>query len=343
MREQEFGYCIHDLLSLRVLMRSQPWIHSAIHTEYQNFFSNAISNPDLTVIIGNFEPDNNDCTILDNTFHIKQDYIYCKDSYKRAHWKFELTGLESGHTKLKIYGNFFARFIISGFLIDPIINFKLNEKGYSLVHGSSVCNDRGSHIFTAQGGGGKTSTALYATERGCQFMGDNFIIVHNGQAMSFLSPLNIFSFNMLPYLKQYIPWHTKFGFHVKKIFFLLTGLNIVTKINPEYINICSPSKQYPICKIFMLVPHERFSNSKVNINKLVQHMAFNLRVDFSFFTKYLIQYSFIFPNSALAKYWNTYEENLTRNFQNIHESSYLIEVPQKYDLNTFEKIWELIK
>jgi len=343
MSEQELEYCIHDILSFRVQKKSQPWIHSSIREEYQNFLSNASSDPALTVTIGDFHPDCTGCTVLDNIFHIKKDYIYCEDSYKRAQWKFELTGLESGHTQLKISGNYFAKYIIPGFLIDPIITYKLNELGCSLVHGSAVCNNHGTHLFTAQGGGGKTSTALYATERGCQFMGDNFIIVRKGHAMPYLSPLNIFSFNMLPYLERNIPWQIKLGYHMRNMLFPLTGLQMVTKINPTDLDIYSPSIPSPLRTICMLVPHERFGSSKIDINELVRRIAFNLRVDFSFFTKYIMQYSFIYPQSSLAKYWNTYEENLMCNLQNISDSSYRIEVPQKYDLNTFEKIWELIE
>lgn len=343
MRQQELEYCIHDLFSFRVLEKSQPWIFTAIQTEYKNFLSNVNADPVLTIIIGDFEPDCAGCAILDNTFYIKEDYIYCEDSYKRAHWKFELTGLESGHTQLKISGNYFARFIIPGFLIDPLILYKLNERKHTLVHGSAICNSRGATLFTAQGGGGKTSTALYATERGCQFMGDNFVILHEGHALSFLSPLNIFPFNMLPYLERNIPWQTKFAFYMKKMLFSLTGVHLVTKINPADININSPSIASPLCTICMLIPHERFSASRIDINALARHMAFNMRFDFSFFSKYIMQYSFVFPNSPLATYWETYEKNLTSNLQNTRDNNYVIDVPQKYDLKTFEKIWELMK
>lgn len=342
MRKQEYDYNIYDILSFCVQGGSQPWIQSAIHTEYQNFVSNMRSDPDLTVIIGDFHPDCVDCTVLDNTFYIKRDYLYCEDSYNRARWKFELTGLESGHTQLKISGNYFAKYIIPGFLIDPIIAYKLNELGCSLIHSSAVCNDHGAHLFTAQGGGGKTSTALYATERGCQFMGDNFVILHQGQVMPYLSPLNLFSFNMLPYLEKRIPRQIKLGYYMRKGLFSLLGINLVTKVNPSDVGLNPHFVSSPIHTICMLVPHEGFNVSKTELNNLVQHMVFNLKVDFSNFTKYLMQYSFVFPNSPLRTYWSKYEKNLAHNLQNF-QRSYMIEVPQKYDKGTFEQIWKLIK
>lgn len=341
MREQAPGYCIHDLFSFRVQGRSQPWINSAIHIEYQNFVSNTRSNPDLIVTIGDFHPNCIDCTILDNTFYIKEDYLYCEDSYKRARWKFELTGFESGHTQLKISGNYFSRYIIPGFFIDPLISYKLNGLGYSVVHSSAVCNNHGAHLFTAQGGGGKTSSALYATERGCRFMGDNFIIVHEGQAMPYLSPLNIFPFNMLSHIEKSSPWQIRFGYYMRKMLFSLTGLQLVTKINPYDVDIGSPSVMPPIHTICILVPHKEFNISRIDVQELIRRMVLNLKVDFSFFNKYILQYSFVFPNSPLARCWEKYKENLANNLQNFQDG-YMIEMPQKYDLDAFEKIWKLI-
>lgn len=336
-------YRIHDLLSFSVRGESQSWIHTSIRAEYQNFISDVEPDLDLTIIIGDFHPDCVDCTILDNTFYVKQNYLYCEDSYKRARWKFELTGFESGHMQLKISGNYFSRYIIPGFLIDPLIAYKLSKSGYSLIHGSGACNNRGAHLFTAQGGGGKTSTALYAAERGCRFMGDNFIIVHNGKALPYLSPLNIFSFNMLPCVEENAPRQIRLDYNIKKMLFSLTGLQLVTKINPVDVGIGLSPSLSPINTICMLVPHDEFNVSRIDLQELVQHIALNLKIDFSFFTKYLMQYSFVYPQSPLAKYWDTYEKNLMCNLQSFSGSSYIIEVPQKYNQNTFERIWELIE
>lgn len=335
-------YRIHDLLSFSVQGESQSWIKASIHTEYQNFISKMEQDLDLTIIIGDFHPDYVDCIVLDNTFYVKQDYLYCEDSYKRAQWKLELTGLESGHPQVKISGNYFSKYIIPGFIIDPIISYILSESGYSLIHSSAVCNDFGASLFTAQGGAGKTSTALYATERGCQFMGDNFIIVHKGQAIPYLSPLNIFPFNMLPHLEKSLPWQIQFRYFMRKLLSSLTGIQFVTKINPCDVNINSAATASPIRTICILVPHDGFNISRIGLQDLIRRMVLNLKIDFAFFNKYVMQYSFTFPGSSLAAYWKNYEEKLTYNLQNL-QNSVLIEVPQKYDLATFEKIWELIK
>jgi len=56
----------------------------------------------------------------------------------------------------------------------------------------------------------------------------------------------------------------------------------------------------------------------------------------------MMMYSYVFPESRMATHWDRYEENLRRNL-NSDITICKVEVPQRYDINTFEKIWSVIQ
>jgi len=344
LSRREKSYNIHGLVRFKIINRGNflNRIFSTVNLEYKNFETERADNPDLTIHLGDFVPSNEECGILDNHYYVKEDYFYCRDSYKIAKWKFEMSGFESGDMKIRISTNSFASMIISGFLIDPLINFKLNEKGYSLIHGSCVNKDDLAYLFTAQGGGGKTSTALYAVERGFDFLGDNFTILNKGCVRSFLSPLNIFSFNLVPVVKKNMGIKSRTEFHLKNILYKIAGLRIVMKINVKEIFTDSLNDESKLKSVFLLIPKGKFDIVEIDKEELIEHMVANMELDSFPFLKYMMEYSYMFPESRMATHWARYEENLRRNLSD-HVTIYRVEVPQKYDMKTFEGIWEMIQ
>ena len=344
MSKKEKSYNLHGLVRFKIINRTNflNRVFSTVNLEYRNFETGKVNNPDLTIYLGDFVPSNEECRILDNHYYVKEDYFYCRDSYKIAKWKFEMSGFETDNLVVRISANTFASMIISGFLIDPLINFKLNEKGYSLIHGSCVSKGSRAYLFTAQGGGGKTSTALYAVERGFDFLGDNFTILDKGCVRSFLSPLNIFSFNLVPVVKKNMGIKSKTEFHLKNILYKMTGLRIVTKINVKEIFPDSLNDKSKVESIFLLIPKEKFDIVEIDKEELIGHMVTNLKLDSFPFLKYMMEYSYMFPESKMATHWDRYEENLRRNLSD-HVTIYRVEVPQRYDVKTFEEIWRVMR
>lgn len=343
MSKKEKSYNIHGLVRFKIINRNNflNRLFSTVNLEYKNFETERVDNPDLTIYLGDFVPSNEECGILDNHYYVKENYFYCRDSYKIAKWGFEMSGFESGDMKIQISTNSFASMIISGFLIDPLINFKLAEKGCALVHGSCVSKDDLAYLFTAQGGGGKTSTALYAVEKGFDFLGDNFAILDKGCVRSFLSPLNIFSFNLVPVVKKNMGIKSRTEFHLKNILYKIAGLRIVTKINVKEIFPNSLNDKSKLESIFLLIPKEKFDIVEMDKEELIGHMVANMKLDYFPFLKYMMEYSYMFPESKMATHWDRYEESLRRNLSD-HVTVYRVEVPQKYDINTFEEIWRAI-
>jgi hypothetical protein len=341
----EENYSLHDAVTFKIV--DKPSFLSNflgdIHTEYENFENKLVKNPDFTIDIGDFTPDNENSCILDNKYYVKHNYFYCSDSYKTAKWKFEMSGFENGDMKVRIYAdNLFTSMIISGFLVDPLINFKLSEKGLSLVHASCVSKDNCGYLFTAQGGGGKTSNALYSVERGFDFLGDNFTIIDNGLVRSFLSPLNVFSFNLAPIVKKNMGRKSKVEYLFKNLLHKVTGLRVVTKINVKDIFSKSLVDISKLDSAFLLIPKNRFKIERIGRKELISHMVANMKLDSFPFIKYMMEYSYIFPKSRMATHWQRYTQNLNTNINN-DISAYRVEVPKTYDMSTFEEIWGRIQ
>jgi len=342
MRER--NYNIHNLVKFKI--RGKLGLPSRLLTnfrlQYKSFESPEIDKPDFTILLGDFSPSNNDCYILDDRFYIKENYLFCEDSYKIARWKLEISGFEEGDTIVRIDANLFAWELIPGFVIDPLIILKLNEKGYSVVHGSCISKDGKAYLFTSQGGGGKTSTTLYAVERGLKFLGDNFIILDEGYVLNLLYPLNLFRFNLTPLVRRNMGIKSKVKLYFIDLMEKVTGFGMATKVNPEEIFPDALSDRGKLTAIFLLLPREGFRITEITREEMLHHLVMNLKLDLVPLIKYMIEYSYMFPRSRVANFWKHYEENLRKNL-NGDVLTYKLEIPQKYNLEVFEKIFELIE
>ena len=342
----EKSYNIHDIVTFKIVKQINILDNflSNIDIEYKNFESEKLRNPDFTIYIGNFTSSNRNCYILDDTYFIKEDYLYCKDSYKLAKWKFEMSGFEGGDMTVHISNNLIGSMFISP-LIDFLISFKINERGYSLVHSSCVSKNNHAFLFPARSGGGKTVTSLYLTEKGFDFLGDNFIVLDKGNVLSFLSPLNIFTYNLAPIIKNNLRIKNKLILGFKQLVYRMTFgyAKIFTKINVRDVFSNSIINKSKLGSIFLLMPKEEFSIEKISKEELINHLVMNQKLDSLSFLKYMLEYSYMFPDSSMATHWTRYKENLRKNLSKKDIPIYKVEVPQKYDTNVFEKILEVIE
>jgi hypothetical protein len=340
-------YNIHNIITFKIINNTN-FIHkkfSNLEIQYQNFeCKKKIEKTDFTVIIGEFKTDTNNCIILDDNFYVKENYIYCKqDSYKIAKWRFEITGFEKKETIIKISCNTIGEIFIGAYLIDFIIQFKLAEKGYLIIHASCVNKNNKGYIFSGRGGGGKTTIALKMIEQGFNFLGDNFIIIHDGIAFSFLSQLNIFTYNLTRNMKKRLNFKEKTKLKLKNIIykFTLGYAKIFSQFNPKSIFTNSIIDQSKIDKIFLLLPKKLINIKSIKKEELIQHIIFNQKLDFLFFDKYITEYSNVFPNSNFSLYWKIYKDELEKQITN-DIIIYKMEIPKKIDEKIINYINEVI-
>jgi hypothetical protein len=316
--------------------------------EYRNFESEKIDNPDFTVYLGDFTPSNESCTILDYTYHIKENYIYCEDSYKIGRWQVEVSGLEKGGTTVKlstnIVGTIAADMFICMFVIDFLIRFKMEGKGYSVVHASAVSKDGHGYLFPSQSGAGKTTTAVYFAENGYNFLGDDFVILHKGEVISYLTPLNIFAYNLNPVILKNLGFNDKLILKLKNILYKATSryIKIFTKMNPKKIFSNQIVDKSKLDAVFLLVPKEKFGVEKTDREVIINNLFINQMMESFPFLKYLLEYAYVFPESSIATHWEKCRENLMRNLGEDMDF-YRVDVPKRYDRGTFEKIREVVE
>jgi hypothetical protein len=338
-------YNIHDIVKFKITHTSPfEWQFGNIYGAYKNFETTKTDNLDFVVHLGKFTTSNQDCYIINNKYYVKEDYFYCKkDSYKLTNWEFEMSGFEEGTTIVSISSNFPGYLCMSGIIVDFFIHFKMNEKGYPLIHASCVSKDNHGFLFSARSGGGKTTIALNLVENGFKFLGDNFSVLSNNEIMSFLSQLNIFTYNLSPVIRRNFGFKNKVILGLKELLYKVTSgyIKIFTTINPCDVFPDLIADKSKLDNIFLIIPKEEFYIEKIGKDGLVDYLVMNQKLDTLFFLEYISEYSYVFPDSKLATHWKIYKENLNRNLPN-NIPLYKVEVPQKYDKRVFEKILEVI-
>lgn len=315
-----------------------------MEVQYRNFESEKTDNSDFTVYIGKFTPTNHNCYIVDK-YYVKKHYFYCKqDAYKAAKWEFEISKSEKNGTIIRISSNLVGELFISGFIMDSLIRFKMNEKGYSIVHASCVSKNNQAFLFPASSGGGKTTTALYFVEKRFDFLGDNFVILHDGNVLSFLSSLSIFTYNLASVIEKNLGTKKKIILSLKHLLYRATSgyIKIFTKINPKDAFPNLIANESKLNYVLLLIPKQNFRIKRIGKDELINHLITNQKSEFFPFFKYMLEYSYIFPDSEIGSYWEKYKENLRNNLPE-DIPFYKIEVPQRYDKEVFEKILEVIK
>ena len=314
--------------------------------EYRDLKSNKEDDVDFVIYLGDFVPSDERSFVLDNSCNIKKDYLYCEESYKIAKWKFEIAGLE-GRTIVRASGNIVSMMFIIGYVIDPIIRFKMNEKGYPVIHASGVCfNDRG-YLFTGRRGSNKTMIALHLLKKGFRFLGDDHMILGNDYVYGYASPLNIkcareHTYNLGPLAKN-IGLKHKISMNLKYLLFKLTlgYAEIFEKIDIHEILPQSVVNKSKLGSIFLLLPKEEFHVEKIERDTLVDHILMNEKMEFIPFLRNLYEYAYVFPESYVADFWSTYKENLKRALPE-DVSCYKVEVPKRYNREVLDGITEVI-
>lgn len=339
-------YSVHDIVTFKIIGKVgllDRLFKGWWDVELRDFESVKMANPDFTVHFGKFTPHNQDCYFLDNKYYVKENYLYCKDSYRYIKWELEMSGFEQNNMEVRLNCNLPGKMFISDLIINHLIWLKLNEKGYPIIHGSGVSKDGRAYIFAGQGASGKSSIALNLIERGFKLLGDHFVILNNGYVMSYPSPLHIMSFNITPPVKENMSLKDKVFFYSNELLFKLAGRGTATKINVKGIFPNSLEGKVKLHSIFLLQPKEKFEAERIGRENLINHLVMNQKLEsLPSFIKYMVEYSYLFPQSNMGAYWEHYEENLRRAIPpgvEIHK----LEVPRRYDAKTLNEILKKVE
>lgn len=310
-----------------------------------NFSAYEVGLPDIQIFTGRIAASNDNCRIVDEKYYIKHDYIYCgENGYKFAKWAVELNGFERQQTVIRISPNLAAELVIQGDIVGPLIFYQLGRKGVSVVHGSALSRDGKGVVLAGRSAVGKTTLALHMVMRGYKFLGDNFSIIRKGEILAYLSLIGVFSYNLTPFVKRRLGIRRRLILALKGMLYKMTGgyIKIFTQINPDEMFRGSLAESAPLSKFILLLQGREFHVSSIGIEDLVQHLVLNQRMDCLRFDEYSLAYAYEFPDSNLARCWETYERNL---FVNIPRGIEMlkVEVPGRFDHQVVDQLEELIE
>lgn len=341
-------FSINDILRFVVIDNTGYFnrMFDTLNIHYENFkLEDEPNNYDLIIELGKFNPKlENNYISNGGKLYLRENYIFVsEEKYKGAKWRFELQGLNDRITTAKIDCNALGRLFITGNVIDFLIHLKLMEKGYPIIHASAVSKNNSAFAFSSRGGGGKTTIALELVSKGYSFLGDNYVVIHNGDILSFPTSLSIFTYNLAPIIVKNMRFKKRVAVGFRSLIYKLSMgyAKFFTKINPK--RICNNiQRSAKLRTTFILMPRMDISSDLISIKEIdldefIKMILYNQMLEFPFFGKYIKEYSYFFPQKNFSQHWKRYEDTLRKNFNN-DSLFYKIVVPEKYDKNVFEGI-----
>jgi len=312
--KQILSYNIHNILKFQIIRDTTYNWRDRINLKFSYFEVDYVEDPDIILNIGKFVPSCTSCYSVDHKYYIKHNYLYCKDSEGVADWEIQIDGLEDSRTVIHYYGKIRGMssllnpdFLAQNFLL-KIIEYKLYLKGYYLAHAGGVSKDGKGYILAGRGGSFKTTLCMdLIRKRGYKLLGDDRVLIGKGSAYSFPMSLWVFSY-MLQHLDNENAWKFShkldllrrlwnsrlsidFGFcepgPVKVV-----GISFINRAN-----ITEPTVQQ--------VSGEDISQ-KLNLNNRLEDYIdiSSLGITSGPFLRYLLSYSYIFPDCPLARFFN---------------------------------------
>lgn len=96
-----------------------------------------------------------------------------------------------------VYLTAFGSFI-QGQLLEPVIYWKLLQRGVLLMHAAGVSRDGQAFVFPAHGGTGKTTLSMSLANQGYELLGDDLLMVDvgSGTVYPYVRPLHLFTYNL---------------------------------------------------------------------------------------------------------------------------------------------------
>ena len=340
------NFNIHDIFKFKIEGTDKRTLKH-FSQDYSYFRTNKEIETELDIIVSDFTPSNDDCCIINHKYHVKEKYLFCKDSYKIVRWSFCIKDIENKPT-VYFKGGIFSERFLRDLIIEPLIGFKLAQKGYSLIHASGVALNNKGFVFPACKGVGKTSTMLNLVEDGAIYLSNEPIIMSNdGIVYSFPSFIHFYHYNLkgTPQFSKNLKIKDRIELELKHLVYLLSLKYGSFALNIDSNNLFREvGGEYHLQSLLLLTKTNR---KKVKIledidkKELVERLITINKFELQYFSDCLMAYSYIFPESTRNSFWQTLESNFMSALSKItcHE----VEIPFKYNSKTYEEIYKLIK
>ena len=318
-----------------------------INSRYQAFRAplDLNTSADLTVEVGHFMPSLSGCNVLDDEYYVKPNYLYhtVKVGKLGGALRFDVLGLDNLCCKVKVDTNWIGRPFIPGIIIDFFIQYMLAKRGYSLVHASAVALKNKAALYSGRGGGGKTTIALEAVEkRGLGYLGDNFVIVKDGQLFSFPSDLNMFGYNLKPKIWKNLSKAEQLRFKFWYLVYRFSGgyIKVFTPVSPMQVFSHALQNSALLTAFNSLLTGIEFSYQSIDRTKIIKRTVSNQKLEFFSFVRHTESYGCLFPNSDFARHWEVYEDLLHQNLPS-DIPYYQITMPERINSDVINQVISL--
>lgn len=339
-------YSIHNLLNIKVTMDKKIFGRNILNNPLSVFETSENVDPDIIINVGEFVAGNESNYLVDHKYHINKGYLYYKDRCESAEWEVEIDGLESSQIQINFDGKIFGikKYLLPDVLyyetiLKPLIELKLGLKGIFLAHGGALSKDDFTVLFFGLAGSLKSTIILKGVKRGYKTLGDDKIII-NEKAI-----------NSLPIYHQIFDYAVSLGKEelsiIPKFKFLFSSYN---KDYAEYWK--NSSDNFNHAFILKRINNNNKIRSKVienelAIKKLIKNnknemyvSTFPTIMSKNSFPTILNSYSYIYPKSKIANYWNNMETSLKKIFKGtvFHE----LIIPQNFNDNNLDELFTII-
>ncbi len=204
MTSPTFSFDLHGIVSLRIEGGSSRGPLQSLSYPYSFFSSETVSDPDITVQLGPFEPDLKSGRLVDHKYLVDSGQLVVHDHSKGARWKVEISGLESDKLMVKFQGisrsgilRLVPEFLAHNVVICPLVELVLNGRGATVLHGAGVERGGDAIVLAGRGGVHKTSLAMDLVRRhGFSYLGDDRIILLGGDVLAYPYLVDLFEFRM---------------------------------------------------------------------------------------------------------------------------------------------------
>ncbi len=350
------NYNIHDIVKFKINSPKKFKLIKDFNPEFAYFKVDEIDNEDIQINIGDFSASKDDCYVIDDKYYVKDNYFYCKDYQGKVNWQVEIKDFEKEKTIVNFNPNtpsikgLIIDIPLQTFLIEPLINYKLSKKGHFLIHSGAISKDDTAYLLAGRGGAFKTTLTMdFIRNAGFKYLGDDKVIIHKNKVLCY--PASLISFN---FRLKHLPTEKlkKVSDRIKLFKYYLDKNNYIDDLTEHVLN------KATIKKVFFMVKKKRgdlkfkqnldFENciNRLMINNIMEmnlhptYLPSITGLTYNHFYIYMLAYSYMFPTSSIAKYWDDLKAHISKIFKKV--PFYEIELPDHYDNKIFNKVYDFI-
>lgn len=288
--------------------------------------------------------------ISSGKYYFEFDSIQSKaDFYKLINWQFAIRGFEDNKNpiELDICGDSLSIRWIPNY-VDFLIHYIATKRDAAIIHASGITKDGAGYFFSSRSGAGKTKLSLEFVNqtKTFSFLGDNYIIIKNKKLFNFITAMSMYSYNLSAELRE------KINFEVKlKLFFS----DVISNLSSGRLRISTPiifgdllphriENDVFIKNGFIILPKYKYNKIdviEINKSKFIKFLIENQKCEFLPIIKYIMNYSYFYPDNSLEMHWKIYKHILEINLNNAQ--LFQIQVPTRFDPDKIvKKIGEII-